>query len=438
MWRHFRPTPRLFPDAFALPRSSLLITVDRLNPSFLGPYGGTSAATPNFNRLAAQSLVMEYAISDAADLALVLRSYWQGVHACAAPERSVSPGVLQLLETAHVRTTLVSDDPAVVAHPLAESFHERVQLPDSPSSSCAAAAEETQLAQSLAAALEILAEQRAPFHLHLHLQGLAGPWDAPLDLRETLRGEDDPEPRDDASGPALRLEPDYDPDLLVGITQAYAAQVMLLDMALGVLLDAVDGHSARDELLLIVTAPRGFPLGEHLIVGQAETALYGELLHVPLLVRRGDKLGALARDHALVQPADISATLAEWFDLPRPPPSPQASSLLARTMPSPAPWPREQTLSIADGQRATRTSAWFLRQTMRSAENAAGDHDLNTSELFSKPDDRYEANEISSLCPLIAEQLAARMAHVELAHAANDFTPVEPLPPELVDGMEAF
>lgn len=419
-----------------LPRSSLLLTIDRLNPSFLGPYGGTFAATPNFNRLAVESLLVEFAVSDSPDRERVLRSYWQGVHACVPAERCTSPSNLQSLEAAGVVTTLVTDDAAVIAHPLAASFSQQVQLPLAPATAGASDEESTQIVQSLAAALEILGQQPAPFHLHIHLTGLDGPWDAPLELRERLRGDDDPEPRRDAQAPSLRLDDDYDPDLLVGITQAYAAQTMLVDMALGALLAAIETHAAQDELLLVVTAPRGFPLGEHRVVGDIESRLYGELLHVPLFIRRGDGVGAMTRDAALAQPADVAATLAEWHGLPCAPPSPQAASLLARTTPSPTPWPREQTLSIAGDERATRTAAWFLRQAHAQSGESQSPGETHTLELFSKPDDRFEANEIASRCPEVAAALAERIAILEQALIANDFAPLSPLSPELAGDDE--
>lgn len=402
-------------------RSSLVITIDRLNPSFLGPYGGTSAGTPNFNRLAAQSLLVEHAISDSADLDVVFRSFWQGVHACVPPQRITEPSVIERLTDAGVATVLVTDDREVAAHPLAEFFAERVELPSNTSAERASDVEETQLAQSLAAALETLAELRSPFLLWIHLSGMSGPWDAPAELLDRVRGDDDPPPRLTAETPAMRLAPDYDPDELLPIAQAYAAQAMLVDMGLGVLLGALAEHPARNELLLLLTSPRGFPLGEHLLVGDADAALYDELLHVPLLLRRAGGVGAMARDQSFAQPADIAATLLDWHNLPCPSASPQAASLLALTEGQQR-WPREQTLSIAADQRGTRTSAWYLRESPASAE------------LFSKPDDRFEANEVSSLCPAIVDELLSAATQLERALVADDFTQIAPLPPALVEG----
>ena len=67
----------------------------------------------------------------------------------------------------------------------------------------------------------------------------------------------------------------------------------------------------RDETLLVVTSPRGYPLGEHRRVGPCDEALYGELLHVPLLVRFPGDEHALARSQQIVQPGEICSLVAE-------------------------------------------------------------------------------------------------------------------------------
>ena len=61
------------------------------------------------------------------------------------------------------------------------------------------------------------------------------------------------------------------------------------------------------------TSPRGYPLGEHQVVGDAANSLYGELVRVPWLIRMPSGPMYGARSDALVQPVDLSATLSEWF-----------------------------------------------------------------------------------------------------------------------------
>jgi hypothetical protein len=69
-------------------------------------------------------------------------------------------------------------------------------------------------------------------------------------------------------------------------------------------------------------------------------------------------------------------------------------------------WPAgspESDVAYAAGQdqAAIRTRAWFLRRL----RGDRGWHD----ELFAKPDDRWEANEIASRCSDVVELLAAQL-----------------------------
>lgn len=413
-------------------RSALILVIDRLGAGFLGPYGNTWIDTPHFNALAAQSLVLDNMLADSPELPQAYRAYCAGKHS--AERDDVAGGApFACIAAAGVKTSLITDDEHVASLPAIDAFDEkhclRVDAPLSP----AATIEDTSLAKLFAAAVDALQKQRDPFVLWLHARGMQSAWDAPLALRESLAAEDDPPPRQTVEVPALRLPDDYDPDELLGIAQAYAAQVMVLDTCLGALLDASEGHPARDELLTIVTSPRGFPLGEHLIVGDVEPVLYGELLHVPCFLRRGDSQGALLRSGALAQPPDVAATLLDWLHLADADPTGFARSLLPLTENEPTAWPRDRVLCIADGQRAIRTPAWFLRCLQASA---AGPTDPASCELFRKPDDRWEANEISRRCPGIVEQLVIAMDQFEQALSAGNAADLAPLTEELVAGIE--
>jgi hypothetical protein len=111
-----------------------------------------------------------------------------------------------------------------------------------------------------------------------------------------------------------------------------------------------------------------------------------------------DGLGATARSQALVEPADLWATLLGWWQLPIDPPPPTAYDL--------TPVVREEVLAVRDriclvhpaGQQAIRTPAWYLRTT-ESLEEGEG------WELYVKPDDRWEVNNVADRCPEVADAL---------------------------------
>jgi hypothetical protein len=185
--------------------------------------------------------------------------------------------------------------------------------------------------------------------------------------------------------------------------------VTLADMCLGLLRQAIADHPLGGQTLLAVLSPRGYPLGEHLGVGPAATSLYGELLHVPLLIRFPDERLATARSHEILQPHRLGRLLENTSAFT------DETSLASGAV------------AVAKGSReqAIRTPAWFMRQSV--ADDGPRD------ELFAKPDDRWEANEVSSRCGRIVELLAAELDRFHSAGAAGTATENGPLPEALSD-----
>ena len=180
----------------------------------------------------------------------------------------------------------------------------------------AEAIEETQLMRFFAAAAERLSALQPPFFLWLHSGSLGKSWDAPLEFRNQFADADDPLPGESAAVACRRLPRDLDPDELLGIMHCYAGQVALLDRCLGLFLSALADLPFASDTLLVVLGARGFPLGEHGRVGACDEALYGELTQIPWLLRFPDRAGQSERTQALIQPADLHATLAAWCGLP--------------------------------------------------------------------------------------------------------------------------
>ena len=402
-------------------KSAVVLVVDRLGAGWLGPYGNTWLDTPHFNHLAAESALFETVIADSPDLTLAYRTYWTGRHVL-QPTASNAHSLAQLAANAGVPTWLISDSRAVIELHSAFSFAERSCVQQHDVDRCAAAIEQTGLHLLLKEAARELSGLTRPFLYWIHTEGMNGPGDAPLEMRYQFADEDDPIPPDFVAPPAKMLAPGYDPDSLLGLTQAYAGQVALVDYCLGTLLEALDEHPLGSETLLVVTSPRGYPLGEHLRVGPCDDALYGELLHVPLLVRMPQRESALTRVQGIVQPHQLLTTIAEicgWMG-PAAAPSGLVSELRGGSVPQ-----GNIAVAVAPGQRAIRTPAWFLRES--PAEGGV------KRELFAKPDDRWEANEISSRCGDIIELLASRLDEFEVAARNDQFAELPPLAEPLCD-----
>ncbi|MCI0357260.1 MAG: sulfatase-like hydrolase/transferase [Planctomycetaceae bacterium] len=401
-------------------KSAIVVVIDRLGARYLGPYGNTWLDTPQFNRLASQSLLCETALADSPDLALAYRAWWTGRHVL---ETAITPQSLlpHAARQAGLSTVLVTDEPLVAELPGAASFAERIVLPAEPVSRAADEFELAGLGKLFLAAIERLRSASEPALVWIHSRGMAGPWDAPSALRQQFADEDDPAAPDFVDPPRTSKHAD-DPDVLLGYVHAYAGQVALVDACLGSLLDALDDSTLREEALLAVTSPRGYPLGEHSGIGGND--LYGELLEVPLWLRLPGGVGALARTQRLVQPCDLAATLIQWLDLPPQSAGGFATSLLPIVYGEDMP-PRELAAASGREEWAVRSPAWLLR-------SAVVDDEVYRK-LFAKPDDRWEVNEVASRCGEVVEQLAAASAQFSHAAAAGTLASLPPLPEILTD-----
>jgi hypothetical protein len=401
--------------------SAVVLIVDRLGAGYLGPYGNTWIGTPHWNRLAVESFLGEFALTDCPQPEVVYRSYWQGLHALCPDTPSES--LPECVRRRGVRSALLTDAVDVAERPIARQFDERIVLPPLPAGPAAGAVEQTAMAQTFAAAIEWLEAARGPFLLWIHCRGMDGPWDAPWDFRQQFADEEDPVPPVFVEPPVKRLEQDYDPDEVLGLRQAYAGQVSLSDVCLSALLDAAEAAGMWGNTLLAVTSPRGYPLGEHGCVGPCDAALHGEVLHVPWLLRLPDGAGAAVRSRQLIQPPDLFATLADWWQLPLGP-AVWGRSLLPVVRGAEHPH-GDRAAAVHDAHRAVRTPAWFLST-----------HPDGRRELYAKPDDRWEANEVSGRCleavdelELVLDQLAQAAQH----HRADGFPPLSALLREGLD-----
>src|SRR5262245_54972139 len=344
----------------AAARSAVVLVVDRLGAGWLGPYGNTWLDTPNFNRLAARSVLCETVIADSPDLAGSCRAHWTGRHAM-APDEEARPTLAEFAERAGVRTVLVSDERHVIEHPLARGFGERRLLPEISAAKSAENIEQTGLFSLFQSARQAIENQSRPFLLWIHARGMNGPWDAPFELRYQFADEEDPEPPSFVEPPNVMLPEDFDPDELLGYVHAYAGQAALADMCLEMLLDRFDEHPLKHEMVLVVTSLHGYPLGEHRRVGPCNDALYGELLHVPLFVQFPEELHALTRIGQVIQPAEVYSLTGEacgWLNMGEQPRSVIMSELSGEMV-------RGSNVACAAGaaERAIRTAEWFLRES---------------------------------------------------------------------------
>jgi hypothetical protein len=110
----------------------------------------------------------------------------------------------------------------------------------------------------------------------------------------------------------------------------------------------------------------------------------------------------MGRSQSLIQPPDLLPTLFDWLRMESGQPSRFAQSMLPLVRGEQEMLRDHVALLGGGAERALRTPAWYLRRP--------GSDDSRPSpegcELFVKPDDRWEQNEISSRCADVTERLA--------------------------------
>jgi len=396
--------------------SALVLNIDRLASAYLGPYGNTWIETTAWNRLAASSTLMETAIADSYAIETLYRSYWHGQHALSVAMPTATPALPEWLGEQGVDTWLVTDDPEVAQLDGAQEFAHQLVLSPRSDAALAESLEHTQTARLFATALDALDQARDPFLIWVHAQAMDGIWDAPYALRCRVADPEDPSPPEFALPPEMQLSADYDPDQLLAVQQAYAGQVTLVDTCLNVLLDHVLHSESTDDLAVIGTSARGYPLGEHLGIGRTRQDLYAELIHVPWLMHWPMPDSHGIRDARPVQPPDLYPTLIEWSGCRLP----NAPSWGASLVPDPTgllSLNSDRAATVGDNQRAVRVNHWFLREL-----------DGTAHQLFAKPDDRWEVNEVSGLCRSVVEQLTEVLANFQQAAQGADRSQLSPLP----------
>jgi len=365
----------------------VVLAIDGLRASALGAYGGGGRATPALDHLASRSLLCEWTYSQ-------------------------SPGETGIYEhLLHGESTwshmqLVTDVPGVAQHRVAAEFDDvqliRTPEVDHPAERIAA----TATASSFASFADVLLQppegvaSQKPRLTWIHASGLTGPWDAPTELVMQLVEEDDPEPPVSVAVAAGEVDRHSESDAIFIAAIRYASQVAVLDACLEGWLELVE-QSENPPAVLALVGLRGFALGEHGAIGLAEAGPYSESRHVPLLLRTtpaGQASGPIGQrwGDAPIGLSQLPSLLAQLVNAE----SDLENALAAAGSP---------TLALqAASHRCLRTSEWCFVQPIAPPDAIEPPRD----QLYVKPDDRWEYNDIASLEPQVAESFAAELADV--------------------------
>jgi len=179
--------------------------------------------------------------------------------------------------------------------------------------------------------------------------------------------------------------------------------VTLVDRWLGVLFEALHRLGRMEDTLLIFTSDQGEPLGEHGYVRRFRPWLYEELIHTPLMVRmpRGKHGGV--RHQAIVQTVDLLPTIVSALGLP-----PLGDDLPPIQGYDLLPLIRGEQTKVRDyaclgmdvAEFAIRTHLWHLVVPVESDPD-----EPRSPELFAKPEDRWDQNNVIDRHPEVADHL---------------------------------
>jgi hypothetical protein len=125
----------------------------------------------------------------------------------------------------------------------------------------------------------------------------------------------------------------------------------------------------------------------------------------------------------LVEPADLAPTMLDWWGLSGWPDQWTGRSLMPAVR-GELEGVRDRLCTIgAHAERGIRTPAWYLRITERP-------------ELFRKPDDRWEANDVAQRCPEVVAGLGEAFRDFEQAARSAQLADLPLLEEVLLEGLE--
>jgi arylsulfatase A-like enzyme len=376
---------------------ALVLAAPCLNVGYLGCYGCSWVCTPHLDRLAAEGSVFDQHYADCPVSAAQFRapagpapSWWTGRYwfpDCEgqddAPHADAGQ-LLPLLEANGIRTVYIN----------ACRCRGGTDSPLSPEFPVPALVE----------ALERLAGNDR-WLVWADLTSLAPPWSIPA---EFLAGYFPQDAEDEAEPPHAMLDPPcgpVDPDegeSLERLHNTYAAALSYWDAQLGIVLQELRCRDLYDNTLLVVTADLGLALGEHGLVGPHRPWLHDELIHLPLVVRLPGGAEAGRRIAALTQPVDLFPTIVDAIGLPLHEVHGRTLLRLAR---GEADRIRDYACAgLALGgalEYALRTPEWSFLLPVQVPPGDAP----RRPQLYVKPDDRWEVNNVVQHHLELAERL---------------------------------
>ncbi|TPW25971.1 sulfatase [Pararhizobium mangrovi] len=336
----------------------VFVLFDSLNRHMLGPYGGSTVATPNFDRLAEHSVTFDKHYVGSLPCMPARRDLLTGrlsfLHRSwgpmepfdnAFPEMLAKKGVYSHLTTDHFH---YFEDGGATYHNRYDSFdfvrgqegdgwkamvepdwdrlrgkyHERQVSTDRRNYKAQNIVNREFIREEkdfpavrvFDAGLDFIERNRQADDWLLQIETFDPhePFNAPERFREAFPTDWD--------GPVRDWPPYGRFDELPGesdeLRANYNASMASCDALLGRVLDAFDEHGMWEDTALVVTTDHGFLLGEHDFWAKNRMNVYEELAHIPLFVHDPRRQGhGGERRSGLTQTVDLAATFLDFFEV---------------------------------------------------------------------------------------------------------------------------
>lgn len=371
----------------------ILVTLHGARVDALGAYGGSLAATPHLDRLAAQSIVFD-------------QHYADHVHFDDQDNGLTDPGITTLDELTAVLTTSNGSsayfaDQRVIHHLSYSASWKHVGVVtdhDLP------VMEQPTLTDGVLQQgidwLQQYGQHYSRWLLNLELGALLPPW-----------REEEYKQLDNSQTGENTVEPIFDPDFdekppspsRLGWRAAYSGVMRYVDDLLGQFLKLVDELELTKDCMLIVQGSDGLPLGEHGPSRDRTAGLYEERSHLPLIIRFPNSAGAGKRVHHYTQPNDVMLTVYQVL-LGEAPADISGDHLIRYTGQGPAGRYREYAVSLLHGSQGEqltgclRSKHWSLIASLDAAST-------QIVQLYRKPEDRWDMHDVAREYPDVAEHL---------------------------------
>lgn len=367
-------------------RKLIVVTLEGLATSALSCYGSSWNVTPTIDSLASVGTVWDQCIAASDDPLVTIQSWLTGdneSHLRCWAEQG--------------RVELICDDPRLIETGADSGFDQTflvdsLQTLDYPAEQI----ESTAFGELVATAIDRGSRPDPWSLLWLHSRFLTEYWDAPRGLSEsdfsqqaTAGGEEFtevdaeetiPSVFTQTTPPAIAIDQSTHPDLITSWMTTYGCQVQLIDDLIEVMVLALEASDAT----IIVAGSSGFSLGQNGWIGHRVGPLRSCHARLPLIVGRDGPLHWPGITSVNVLPSLIGQLADGSLSTINP------ESWIAQDQPF-----EPRLVTEGKGQTAVTTPHWFF-VCQKDGEQ----------QLFLKPDDVEDFNDVSRLRTDVVNQLA--------------------------------